>query len=180
MWLFLFILALVPLIFYWSDSVRELFPELESYLPAKESSQLIVDATPNKRALSNSSDATNTVNEWVLVDNEQTFIAWALSYDGQYRLAVGCYKEGEPTIQITTENPVAAQKVAALNFEYGILPMVKGVYQGPELVGSVAQFSKVILQTHLGEVLAEYELPGNISGFVAREIENNCNISNTR
>ena len=33
MWPFILILAIVPMIFFWSDSVRDMFPQLEKYLP---------------------------------------------------------------------------------------------------------------------------------------------------
>jgi len=45
MWPFLLILAIVPMVFYWSDSVRALFPQLDPYLPDKASSVLAEPST---------------------------------------------------------------------------------------------------------------------------------------
>ena len=36
MWIFLFLLASVPMVYYWSDNIVTMFPQVEGYLPKSD------------------------------------------------------------------------------------------------------------------------------------------------
>ena len=172
MWPFLFIIALVPLIFFWSDSVRELFPALSDWLPEKVSPHATPAANGEVMPTSNALDT--LANQWIISNTPQGFVAWTLSSDKQYRLAVGCYPGAAATVQVTHADGQELKRMLALNYQYGQLPLEEGKYLGPELVPSVAQFSDVYLQTPAGAVVTQFKVHGYISGALAREVQSVC------
>lgn len=174
MWPFLFILILVPLIFFWSDSVRALFPSLSDWLPEESKTVVGVYDPANPNALPEAAKMDPLANQWLISDTEKGYVAWTLSSDKKYRLAVGCYPGAPATLQVTLAQGGALQKMLTLNYQYGLLALDQGHYVGSELVGSVAQFSQVYLQSPSGAVLAQFNVPGYVSGAVAREVQSAC------
>lgn len=175
MWPFLFILAIVPLIFFWSDSVRALFPSLSDWLPEAAAPHRPHDPhnlAANQQLSPDGLDALS--NQWIISDTPQGYVAWTLSSDKQYRLAVGCYPGAPATVQVTHVTGHEINKMLTLNYQYGILPLEDGLYVGPDLVNSVAQFSEIYLQTPSGAVLAAFKVHGYMSGAVAREVRSTC------
>src|SRR4051812_22467360 len=100
MWPILFILAIVPMIFFWSDSVRDLFPSLDKYLPAK-SSTTVVQAKTNKVNVPPELVAGAEPGRWYISQTAEGYVAWTISADGQYRAAVGCHLGAPATLQVT-------------------------------------------------------------------------------
>jgi len=174
MWPFLFILAIVPLIFYWSDSAKELFPSLSDKLLDSSETALTIkvdqDAAPEESVGVFGLPA----DQWVVADSEEGYLAWFVSKDQQYRIAVGCHNGMPAALQVTRTQGQELKKQHHLNFEYGMLPLEKGLYAGSELVGSVAQFKNLYLQAPNGAVLAQFAVSGADSGAIAREISMTC------
>lgn len=172
MWPFLFLLAIVPAIYYWSDSVREMFPALEEFLPSKDAALTPSDSPANQ--LPATLQEGQLPGQWYVIEHDGQYLAWMMSDDGQYRVAVGCHKESPAALQVTHLGGATPPQELHLNYQYGALLLNKGGYYGPELVGSVAQFSDVYLQNSAKEVLARFQAPAASSNLVARAIESTC------
>ena len=172
MWPFIFILAIVPMIFFWSDSVRDLFPSLEKFLPQKASNapvnanttadlppELLAGAEPGR---------------WYISQTAQGYVAWVMSADGQYRTAVGCHTGAPATLQVTHKTGATMPDGLHLNFQYGKMPLTGGYYTGADLVNGLAQFKDVYLQNSATEVLAQFAVPALDSNSVARSVQTIC------
>jgi len=177
MWPFLLILALVPLIFYWSDSAKELFPSVSDKLLDSSESALIVQEGEDAQQGDGYENFGVPKDQWIISNTEEGYLAWTSSKDQQYRISVGCLPDAPAALQITRTNGQtgsALKHKSILNFEYGALPLEQGLYAGSELVGSVAQFRNLYLQTPNGAVLAQFSVPAYSSGTVARDISIYC------
>ena len=173
MWPFLLILVLVPLIFFWSDSVRALFPTLSDWLPG-EAQTAQHPAQPGLNPINSPAHAGDATQQWQISHTEEGFVAWIQSTDNRYRLAVGCHAQAYPAVQVTHVSGSPLSKNMILNFQYGMLPLSLGYYVGDEVVSSVAQFSNIYLQSPAGAVVSQFTAPGAASGVVARDIRANC------
>lgn len=171
MWPILLILALVPMIFMLSDSVYDLFPGLGDLLPDRDAKQEIIETQPEHSPARNAGGQPGT---WYVSDTEGGYVAWAISQDGTYRLAVGCYPDTPATIQATHLSGEQLPDGMALNYTYGVLPLTAGAYTGDELVAATAQLKDVYLQTESGEVQAQFTIPGHESNAIARQIRDVC------
>jgi hypothetical protein len=172
MWPFILILAIVPMIFFWSDSVRTMFPALQKYLPEKSSTA--GPAQPNSANLPPELAKSAEAGRWYVSDTKKGYVAWAMSADGQYRLAVGCRPDAQGSLQVTASNGATMPDGLHLNYQYGNLPLKQGYYVGPELINAVAQFKDVYLQTGANEVKAQFTVAGPDSNGVARDVQNVC------
>lgn len=173
MWAFIFVLAIIPMVFYWSDSVREMFPALNTYLPEKSSSQFIGAEPP----VATAPDADPTQGEpykWSESFSEKGYVAWTLSLDRQYRLAVGCRPQANAVLQVTHISGGALERELQLNFQYGQLALDRGYIAGADLIGTVAQFDSLYLQTPATEVRAQFTVKAAESGLIARALQQNC------
>jgi hypothetical protein len=173
MWPFVLILAIVPMIFFWSDSVRSMFPALQKYLPEKSSSA----AGPNPASTANLPPelAKNVESgRWYVSNTKKGYVAWTMSADGQYRLAVGCRTDAPGSLQVTASSGATMPEGLHLNYQYGTLPLRQGYYTGAELINAVAQFKDVFLQTGANEVKAQFTIPGPESNGVARDVQSVC------
>lgn len=172
MWPFIFILAIVPLIFFWSDSIRDLFPSLEQYLPGKTSTALV---NPNTTAeLPPELLAGAEPGRWYISQTAQGYVAWVMSADGQYRTAVGCHTGAPATLQVTHKTGATMPDGLHLNYQYGKMPLTGGYYTGADLVNGLAQFKDVYLQNAATEVLAQFAIPAVDSNSVARSVQTIC------
>lgn len=170
MWAFLLLLAIVPLTFFWSDSVLTIFPQLAPYLPAKTASAPGVQVSPEASA-----PLAEGINRWVETTSEQGYVAWTLSQDGRYRLAIGCQPKQPAALQVTQITGEPFADPLTVNYSYGTLPLKSGFYVGSELVGAVSQFKDIYLQRVDDEaVLAQFQVDSLVSGTVARSIQSNC------
>lgn len=172
MWPFLLILAIVPMVFYWSDSVRALFPQLDPYLPDKASS-VLAEPRPGFEVPVVQQGQQEDL-QWLAVESDAGYVASALSLDRAYRLAVGCRTDAEAVLQVTHLTGAPLPDALFLNYQYGHLPLSTGVYVGPELLGVVAQLETVYLQGPAGEVLSQFQVDATKSGLIARAVEQNC------
>lgn len=177
MWIFIFVLAMIPLAYNWSDQVVTLFPSLAQYLPQKttaetqrlQASGLDGKPVPGKDGL------------WVQTHTDQGFAAWLISADDQYRLAVGC-RSGQPAAMQVTKAYTASPDIPknlTLNFQYGQAPMRQSIYEGRNLVGDVAQFAQVSLEVPSAKnqgaaPFATFNALSVESGKVARVIQQKC------
>lgn len=177
MWPFLFILAIVPLIFFWSDSVRELFPQLASYLPDKTSKEFV---GADGKVTPPTARQTEKELNWVESDPDapEGYVAYALSLDYQYRLAVGCRPQGQAVLQVTHISGQTLEMPLVLNYQFGALELTSGAFLGADLVGAVAQFDDVYLQNTSTAVYAQFKLDPASSGLIARAVQSNCPIVN--
>ena len=168
MWPFLFILALVPMFFYWSDSVSSVFPALASYFPEKKPVDVVAPGQA-PQATAKGSDTS-----W-FESTEGGYVAWLRSLDENYRLAAGCREGGQAVLQVTEVASGQALDVPlVLNFQYGALSLASGVYAGPELVGAIAQFQDIYLQSPTGVVYAQFQATQSNSGAIARTLTQMC------
>jgi hypothetical protein len=172
MWPFILILAIVPMIFFWSDSLRALFPSLEEYLPAKSQPAPLVQG--QKPDLPPELLAGAEPGQWYISQTAQGYVAWVMSADGQYRTAVGCHAGAPATLQVTHRTGATMPDRLHLNFQYGKLPLTNGYYTGADLVNSVAQFKDIYLQTEATEVMGQFTVPAVDSNTVARAVASIC------
>lgn len=174
MWPFLFIIALVPLAFFWSDSVRELLPALAPYLPEKTQA---MEQDPGLAAVLNGTKIQPT--EWVIPESKSGFVAWLMSSNGQYRLAVGC-RTGEPaSLQVTMVNqPGKPLPIATLISGETWMNLREGRYVGETaLIGAVAQFAELSLVEpgqSSPQLLGQFATPAWHSGVIARGLQQHC------
>jgi hypothetical protein len=173
MWPIILILAIVPMVFMWSGSVQQVFPALAKYLPEKTTTV----TTPEQQAIANlppelqkSADS----GRWYVSQTKNGYVAWTMSADGQYRLAVGCRAGAPAAVQVTNHTGATMPGGLVLNYEYGRLVLKDGYYAGADVVNSVAQFKNVYLQDNANEVLAQFTAPGTDSNSVARTVESVC------
>jgi hypothetical protein len=172
MWPIIFILALAPLIFFWSDSVRDIFPQLEEFLPEKSAVGAVPGVTqPNLPA---ELLAGAEPGRWYISETDKGYVAWAMSADGQYRTAVGCHAGAPATLQVTHLSGATLPNGLHLNYQYGKLPLSNGYYTGDDVVSGVAQFHDIYLQTEATEVMAQFAVPAADSNAVARSVERIC------
>jgi len=172
MWPIIFILALVPLIFFWSDSIRDMFPELDKYLPEKSATAL--QPVQQQANLPPELVAGAEPGRWYISQTAQGYVAWVMSADGQYRTAVGCHTGAPATLQVTHLSGATLPDGLHLNYQYGKLPLTQGYYTGADVVNSVAQFKDVYLQNDATEVLSQFTVPAADSNTVARAVESTC------
>lgn len=172
MWPFLLVLAIVPMIFFWSDSVREMFPQVSQYLPEKSAVQPADGAqTTLPPELADGAKP----GQWYVSQTDKGYVAWVMSADGQYRIAVGCHKGAQATLQVTHLSGATMPAAGLhLNYQYGALPLTQGYYTGADVVNGVAQFKDVYLQDQSTAVLAQFTVPTTDSNTVARAVANTC------
>lgn len=181
MWPFVFILAIIPMIYYWSDSVVQMFPSLAVFLPEKSDR-----ATPGAGHAPTESLNATTVSSvrWVQNTSDAGYVAWILSKDEQYRVAVGCRKNAEPVMQLTHISGKPVEERLLFDGPFGQLPLLNGFYQGESLLDAVAQFSAVTLTMPSSReaqrrrvapaVVAKFSVAAQESGLVARALQQHC------
>lgn len=171
MWIALFLLALIPLFFYWQDNVVEMFPQTEKFFP-KKSEPISAELRPVD---ANGPDGKpEEPGRWYTSKTNQGFVAWTVAHDGKYRLAVGCRPGVEASLQVTATNRAPLQREMKLNYQYGLLDLGQGAFTSPELVGAVAQFSELYLQALNKSVLAQFTVQAADSGALARTLQAEC------
>jgi len=171
MWPFLLILAIVPMIFFWSDSIRDMFPSLEQYLPAKSSTETFAPKQPDLPA---ELLAAAEPGRWYISQTAKGYVAWTMSADGQYRAAVGCHAGAPATVQVTHMSGATLQQGLVLNYQYGKLPLAQGYYTGGDVINGIAQFKDIYLQNEATQVLAQFTVPAADSNAVARSVQAAC------
>jgi hypothetical protein len=167
-------MAIVPMIFFWSDSVRDMFPALKKYLPEKSSTAHLPGQGPSSANLPPELAKNAESGHWYVSNTKKGYVAWTMSADGQYRLAVGCRPDAQGSLEVTASTGAALPDGLHLNYQYGDLRLTKGGYAGDELINAVAQFKDVYLQTGSNEVKAQFTIPGADSNGVARDVQNTC------
>lgn len=170
MWPFLFVLAIVPLAFYWSDSVTEVFPALAKYFPEKKSA---TEVGPNGEPIADAEQAATAKTKWIELQSEDGYVAYAMSPDGQYRIAVGCRNDEPAALQVTYITGATLPTTLSVNYTYGVLPLTSGAFAGGELVGAVSQFGDVYVQSD-ERLITRFNLPKHESGLIARSLQSNC------
>ncbi|MFY2597358.1 hypothetical protein ACOTHJ_15660 [Achromobacter xylosoxidans] len=171
MWPFLLILAIIPMIFFWSDSVQELFPSLAQYLPDKDKKTEVVAMQPQATS---AAQAGGDPGKWYVSKSEAGYVAWVISEDGLHRLAVGCYPDTPATLQVTHLSGNPLPDGLLLNYQFGTLPLTAGAYSGPELINAAAQLKDTYLQSRATEVIAQFKMAGPESNSVARSLSEAC------
>lgn len=174
MWPFLLILAIVPLIFFWSDNVREVFPALSDWLPEQVDDKVLLIETEGIHDFSASSSL-NEPGKWYISQSEEGLVAWTVSSKGAYRLTVGCEPEAQSVLSVSHESGRTLSDDLMLNYEYGHFPLAEGIFYGTELIGGVSQFNSVSLQRLSdGELIASFAVPALSSEEIARELRAHC------
>lgn len=171
MWLFLFVLALIPLLFYWSDAVVEVFPDLKPLFPEKSS---MAQVTVYDGASPESNPTAGVPNKWYESDTKEGYLAWTVSGNGAYRLAVGCHAKAPAALQVTPISASTIPEKLTLNYVYGSLNLQSGYYNGDELIGATAQFGEIHLQDPAAVVLADFKVPTHESNSIARSLQASC------
>lgn len=172
MWPFLFILALVPLFYYWQDSILELFPSLAHFFPEKSMGAQATYEGPNPENINTAGEP----NMWHTSESADGYLAWIVSGDGVYRLAIGCHAQEQAVLQVTSIAKVPVPDQTQINYQYGRIDLDAGLYSGGGLVGAVAQFGQIYLQDSANTaVLAQFTVPEPESNLIARGLQANCN-----
>ncbi|WP_087864887.1 hypothetical protein [Comamonas thiooxydans] len=171
MWPFLFILALVPLFYYWQDSLLELFPALAHFFPEKSMGAQATYEGPDPGSISTAGEP----NKWYTSESPEGYLSWVVSGDGVYRLAIGCHAREQAVLQVTSVGKVPVPAAAQLNYQYGRIDLADGLYSGGGLIGAVAQFGQLYLQDPDNTaVLAQFTVPEPESNLIARGLQANC------
>lgn len=174
MWVFLFLLALVPLFFFWTDAAVDLIPQWQGALPQSKDSTLITGAdTPEWQTLEAKRRAGESV-PWVEANSAKGFAAYLVSPDDQYRLVVGCQAEQPAVLHVTRLSGEAVTEQWRLDYEYGQLPVVNGTYQGDMLLSAVSQMQKVVLLGADGKQISQFNTTAIPSENVARQLSQVC------
>jgi hypothetical protein len=190
MWVFLFILAIVPMAYFWSDSVTDVFPSLQTFLPAKSHTApahahgvSVLGATgagslgaSGATGASSASDAAAApaVSGWAERQTSSGFVAWTQSTDGAYRLAAGCHPNEAAALQFSTVSGQPVPATLSLRYPYGMQTLQDGFYRGNDTIGTVAQLKTVTVTDAAGNVLTNFNLDGVRSGLIARALQANC------
>ncbi|WP_126223481.1 hypothetical protein [Burkholderia ambifaria] len=177
MWPFLLTLAIVPMVFFWSDDVTSLFPQLAHYLPGKTAAKpQTANGAVRTPGVDGSVDAlpSNVVSEWTETSNERGYVAWAQTADGTYRLVIGCHPQERARAQLLRADGRPVPATLTLNYRYGALTLASGAYSSADLVGAVAQFKDVTLLAPGGAAVATITLDAVKSGMVARALQSSC------
>ena len=180
MWPALFIIALIPLAFFWSDSVLGFFPQMAEFLPAKTKTE---ESAPPP--VTNPDDPAYVAPEntqWVREESEAGYTAWAMSLDGNYRLVLGCAPGQASALAITSlqQTPQGVSVVtptdpgASINYTFGVLPTPMGYASGGELIGALAQFEALRFQSGAGVDIARFMVDKYTSQTIARDLTEKC------
>lgn len=185
MWVFLFILAIVPMVYYWSDSITTLFPQLAQYFPEKGDS-----AKSTKGGLAGQPSLAQLLpTKWAEANTENGYAIWLMSSDNLYRIAAGCRTGEPPAIYLTRLNGQGLPDSLILDFDYGRLPLVNGTFTGStsDLMNAVSQFGTMALQLpqtseqekagEPGNTVAWFKVDIRESGLMTRGLQQNCGYS---
>lgn len=181
MWPFIFILAMVPMVYYWSDSVIEVFPVLAQYLPAKGDKPAKGAPGSNPLAVKH---GPGTPTKWAEANSEGGYVAWLVAQDGQYRIAVGCQQGAPAGLQLTHASGKPVPEQLMVDYQAGQLPFSQGLYSGTELLGAVSQFGAITVSVPPSAQAAAAGLPATTvaqflvdrreSGLIARKLQQTC------
>lgn len=174
MWVFLFLLALVPLFFFWTDAAVDLIPKWQGALPQSKNSTLVAGADVAEGQTLDVKRRAGEAVPWVEANSEKGFAAYLISPDDQYRLVVGCQTEQPATLHVTLLSGAPITATWTLDYEYGQLPVVNGSFQGDLLLSAVSQMSKVVLLGEDGKPLAQFNTTVIPSESVARQLAQVC------
>lgn len=181
MWIFIFVLAMVPMAYYWSDSVTTMFPQLAQYLPDKGDKKTTDQA--GKPPVANQA---LQPTKWAQANTDAGFAIWLMSADGQYRVAAGCRKNEPPTVRVSQLNGKPVPESLVLDFQYGRMPLTQGIFVGSatDLMNAVSQFGTVSLQLpqtaaqaqakQPGQAIAWFKVDTRESGLMARGLQQYC------
>lgn len=185
MWVFLFVLAIVPMAYYWSDSLTTLFPQLSHYFPEKNTG----DKSAAGGMPGQPSPAKLLPTKWAEAKTENGYAIWLMSSDGTYRIAAGCRENEPPAIYLSRLNGQGLPQSLILDFDYGRLPLTNGVFTGTtsDLMNALSQFGTMALQLPQTAEQAQSGQPGNAiawfkvdireSGLMTRGLQQNCGYS---
>lgn len=171
---FLLILCIVPMCYIWSDKVVDLFPSLAKYLPAKEGKPHAVGGSGGASTVDALGGKARQPSPWSETSNERGYVAWARSGDGRYRIVVGCHPNEPAAIQLVDDSgKLSSAQLLTLNYRYGTLTLENGYYRAADVIGAVAQFKDVYIQTPTG-VLTTFTMDGVRSGTIASALQASC------
>ena len=182
MWPALFIIALIPLFFAWSDSILEFFPQMKEYLPETTKKEPEGPALAPENNPDDPAYVPPQTSQWTQQSTEQGYVAWAMSLDGSYRLTVGCAPQQAPSLLLQTiveENgelrvSSVQDEQALLNYNFGVLATPHGQAQ-TGLIDAVAQFGKMSFQSSNGATTyARFQVDSYVSQTIARELTQQC------
>lgn len=180
MWIFLLVLALIPLFFFWSDAAVDLVPHWASILPQNKDSTSKLK--PGQIA-SNAADIARRAGKpipWTETQTEKGYAAFLLSPDDNYRLVAGCQVGQPPSLYFTQLNGEAVTVPLIVDFEYGQIQLTQGFYPGVDLVSSVSQMSQITIRLANGNTLKPGTLVTTFNAMalpsesVARALSQNC------
>jgi len=172
-WIFILVLCMVPLFFYFTDSLGELFPQWKDDLPGKSQHAVVVASAPSiNDGLSGESAVPG---QWYQAEDEKGFAAWIYSDDMKFRISVGCARGAMPAIRVTELSGLTFPVKANLTFAEGDIPLSYGANQGNDLVGLVAVLDTVQLQNSQNQIAAQFTSKKSESGAIARNLSNSCN-----
>jgi uncharacterized iron-regulated membrane protein len=182
MWIFLLLLAAVPMVYHWSDNIVDMFPSLQTYLPSKSHTSLAHPAGRNvlgatgAGALSASDVAAPApvVSKWAERQTSAGYVAWSESTDGSYRIAAGCHVNEAPSLQFSAASGQSIPATLTLRYPYGSQTLQDGLYRGSDIISTVAQLKAVTVTSDAGVVLASFNLDGVRSNLIARALQANC------
>lgn len=185
MWAFVFVLAIVPMAYYWSDSVVSVVPALAPYFPDKKSNATASTAEAGGTERPGEDALPGTVQKgWAQRNNEAGYVAWLISTNGEYRLTVGCKAGRPPSMQVRHASGAAMPERLKLDFNYGSVTLRNGDYAGKDVLWATAQFKTVKLEPLQASSdwskpsfkpdLAQFYAESRASEQVARALQANC------
>lgn len=177
MWIFLFLLASVPMVYYWSDNIVTMFPQVEGYLPKSDKPAVVPPSA--KAALPNGPQP------WQEVTSPTGYAARLLSTNGDYYLTTGCRYGEHPRLLVTSARGAPLGGGLTLDFKTGRIPLTLGGYAGPDLINAVAQFGELSLWYSQGQapaavttlVITTFSTDRLKSGKLARNLQQVCAIN---
>lgn len=175
LWSILLFLFVVPLIFFWSDSVRSVFPVLAPWLPDEAEDHVIIVGEDEGVEDFSIEASLITPGRWFISETEDGVVAWIVSSNKRFRLTAGCEANEPPVLQIAHDSGRTLSNDLVLNYEYGVFPLVEGTYIGNQLIGGVGQFENVFLQKLPSEdVVTTFTVPFGSSEEIARSLNSIC------
>lgn len=180
MWIFLILLAVIPLFFFWTDAAVELVPHWASILPQnKDSTSTLKPGQTAPSALDIARRAGKPI-PWTETKTEKGYAAFLLSPDDKYRLVAGCQIGQPPSLHFTQISGAAVTVPLIVDFAYGQVQLTQGYYPGADLVGSVGQMEKISIRltdgntTKPGTLVTTFNTMPLLSESVARSLSQNC------
>lgn len=176
MWILLILIALIPLFFFWTDAAVDLIPQWKEDLPLNKDSTQVQEAggatLTEAQRITQDRKAGKPI-PWLMGDSATGYVAYLISPDDQYRVAVGCDKDMPPSLQLTHISGTPVPSELSVETAIGPMAITGGFNQEESLIGMVSHLDNIVV-THNDQKITSFHTSIQASESVAQYLSQNC------